>query len=71
MFWFILGENGIIAPTHKPTLTGGASTYWAKLLPEYCNYSAASSTGASCGTWILRKGNADYRHRNVTAEWGY
>ena len=72
IFKFPIGENGIII--HKPTWYIGSrdNDYYSYYVPANCNFFKPSSSqfdGLSCGYWIMRHNNMDYKYRDVSNEW--
>ena len=65
VFFFVLSKDkGLLDFKNLSCSYGGV------YLKDYCNKDGSGrSQGISCGYWVFRHGNMDYKRRNVSSEW--
>ena len=66
IFTFNIGKEGILTKNAK-------WTYQQQDIAQNCSITLSSdyesSDGDSCGRWIMKHNNMDYKYRDVSAEW--
>ena len=72
IFAFTFGPPGI--NLYKPEANdNGGNAYYSTKVPGDCNFMTGSSdsalAGLSCGFWIMRHKNMNYKYKNVSSEW--